>query len=315
MTQEPGKWSVVLVRHDNEGEPFVCHYVNDGHYWWSVSSDGVGYSWEQLVAEDAHLQVIQTGSETCMAFECGKPQATFGPCQEHLDESIAEEERRFASVEAVVDRVKALWDAWENGLVADESLGSELRVVLALRESQGIGGPQVRELENHRCQWYHAARENGYEADSARTGFREMEAEAARLQAKVERMRPFADLGYEAFAQGWRDRLADTEEMLRRVVLDSGAASCDDLHHCNCSMARAYRFALTAFEGGENAPFSGGASGAQTGADRLGRAGQLDPARSDEIAREAVERFDLTSLHPRSKCKDVRFGDPTKGEG
>lgn len=45
--------------------------------------------------------------------------------------------------------------------------------------------------------------------------------------------------------------LARIGEVLRRVVLDYGGANCDDLHHCDCSMAAAYRVALTVFEGGD----------------------------------------------------------------
>jgi hypothetical protein len=51
--------------------------------------------------------------DVCMVGYCDEPQATLGPCQAHLDESIAEEERRIGRAEGRIQAVEMLADLWE----------------------------------------------------------------------------------------------------------------------------------------------------------------------------------------------------------
>jgi hypothetical protein len=116
-----------------------CTFCGRGAHWLATKGcpmrdEGQGYGpgydcgddWEPLAnvpadqgaREARYAEAINVGrvssmpvssgeARTCVVFECGNPQATLGPCQEHLGESIAEEDRRAERDHAETARLQA----------------------------------------------------------------------------------------------------------------------------------------------------------------------------------------------------------------
>ena len=90
--QQRALWRVILQRKLTDASP---------------NTDG------GAAADSSNVRPANPAREECVIFGCTKPQATFGACQAHLDESIAEEDRRsteaaarIAELEAEVERMR-----------------------------------------------------------------------------------------------------------------------------------------------------------------------------------------------------------------
>ena len=99
--QQRALWRVILQRKLTDASPNT-----DGG---ADAPDGEAMT----AADSSNVRPANPTREECVIFGCTKPQATFGACQAHLDESIAEEDRRsteaaarIAELEAEVERMR-----------------------------------------------------------------------------------------------------------------------------------------------------------------------------------------------------------------